>query len=380
MSWFGNLWDDFKEAASDVLKVLDRVYITYDSEGNFTLEIGDPAVVRQLTYSDPYNQYGWTRYTNLLDTQGRIIGQVGRYDNGNSWEAEFSNGVRTKIEMGDHGVEDSWETTITKYDTAGRKDAYSIEYYNLTEEVTDYDQASVKTWETAKTTFDRYDRRDKIELDYDTGLGRIVDYDQSSAFQWDTTVTAYDGLLVTQSELAADGSGGIAFGATAADKFVLRATGGELSLVAASALAVSDSGVWNSIAGSSLRFLSTGTVVNATGTNTCEVEIEAAAASFRQRYSKLCATPLLRAMAEMLTPGTEASSTIRCFSAGLQIRRAATTAKSREDISPDLGTCLSPTMTNDVIISPVRHNPARRSSPGAYPAIELLTLYPVSVA
>ena len=107
-------------------------------------------------------------------------------------------------------------------------------------------------------------------------------------------------------------------------------------------------------------------VVNATGTNTCDVEIEAAAASFRQRYSKLCATPLLRAMAEMLTPGTEASSTIRCFSTGLQIRRATTTAKSREDISPDLGTCLSPTLTNDVIIRPVRHNPARRSSPGAF--------------
>jgi hypothetical protein len=41
-------------------------------------------------------------------------------------------------------------------------------------------------------------------------------------------------------------------------------------------------------------------------------------------------------------------------------------AKSREDISPDLGTCLSPTMINEVIIRSVRHNPARRSWPGAY--------------
>ena len=107
-------------------------------------------------------------------------------------------------------------------------------------------------------------------------------------------------------------------------------------------------------------------VVNATGTNAGDAALAAVAASFRQRYSKLWATPLLRATAEMLAPGTDASSTIRCFSAALQIRRAATTAKSREDISPDLGTCLSPTMTNEVIIRTVRHNSARRSWPGAY--------------
>ena len=95
-------------------------------------------------------------------------------------------------------------------------------------------------------------------------------------------------------------------------------------------------------------------VVNATGTNAGEGG-RAVAASLRQRYSKLWATPLLRATAEMLTPGTDASSTILCFSAALQIRRAATTAKSRADISPDLGTCLSPTMTNEVIIRTVRH-------------------------
>ena len=97
--------------------------------------------------------------------------------------------------------------------------------------------------------------------------------------------------------------------------------------------------------------------VNATGTNTCDVALTAAAASFRQRYSKLWATPLLRATAEMFTPGTDASSTVRCFSAAVQIRRAATTVKSREDISPDLGTCLSPTMTNEVIIRPICTTP-----------------------
>ena len=84
----------------------------------------------------------------------------------------------------------------------------------------------------------------------------------------------------------------------------------------------------------------------ATGTNV-ESGLTDPAASLRQRYSKLCATPCRRATAETFAPRTRVSSTIDCFSDRLHIRRAATTVKSREVSCPDVGTDLSPSTTNN---------------------------------
>src|SRR6056297_3716770 len=64
--------------------------------------------------------------------------------------------------------------------------------------------------------------------------------------------------------------------------------------------------------------------------------------NLRQRYSRLGATPLRRATAEMLSEPSSVSSTIRSFSAELQRRRRPPSVMiSTSDMSTCLGICLS---------------------------------------